>query len=434
MKGTITMSSKEAERIPVLDRLMNKAIKQKQAAQLLHLSVRQIRRLVKKYKREGTVGLTHILRGKESNRRIEESVINKAIELIRTKYADFGPTLAHEKLVENHQITFSRETLRQAMIGEELWRGKQRKMVVLHQLRERRDSLGELVQADGSPHDWFEGRSPYCTLLVFIDDATSKLLWLEFRESESTSSYFLAMKHYLLKNGKPVILYVDKHGVFRVNTTKAQTAGTEDTNGITQFGRAMRELSIEVIFANSAEAKGRVEKANQTLQDRLVKEMRLRGINTIEEANRYLPEFMEMFNRKFAVIPKSPVNLHRLLLPAEKLENILCQKYMRILSKQLTLSYGNKIYQIQTERPTYAMRYAPVVVKEEIEGNISIFYKEQPLAYTIFYKQPKTEIADSKQLNMIVDRIVQKTSTAVTATKSPWIPPKDHPWRQYQFS
>lgn len=434
MKGTITMSSKEAERIPVLDRLMKKEIRQKQAAQLLHLSVRQIRRLVKKYKREGTVGLTHILRGKESNRRIEESVINKAITVIREKYSDFGPTLAHEKLVENHNITFSRETLRQAMIKEELWKRKQRKIVVLHQLRERREALGELVQADGSPHDWFEGRSLYCTLLVFIDDATGKLLWLEFAESESTTSYFLAMRHYLEKNGKPLILYVDKHGVFRVNTTKAKTAGTEDSNGVTQFGRAMRELSIEVIFANSAEAKGRVEKANQTLQDRLVKEMRLRGINTIEEANRYLSEFMELFNRKFAVIPKSPVNLHRTLQPAEKLENILCQKYMRILSKQLTLSYGNKIYQIQTERPTYAMRYALVVVKEDIEGNISIFYKEQSLTYTIFHEQPKTEIADSKQLNTIVDRIAQRTSITSIVTKSPWIPPKDHPWRQYQFS
>lgn len=428
------MSTIEAERIPILDRLMKKEIKQRQAAKLLHLSVRQIRRLVKKYKREGAVSLIHTLRGKESNRRIEESIINKAITIIREKYSDFGPTLAYEKLVENHNITFSRETLRQAMIENELWKGKQRKIVVLHQLRERRDSLGELVQADGSPHDWFEGRSPYCTLLVFIDDASGKLLWLEFAESESTTSYFLAMKHYLLKNGKPLILYVDKHGVFRVNTTKAGTAGTEDTNGITQFGRAMRELSIEVIFANSAEAKGRVEKANQTLQDRLVKEMRLKGVNTVEEANRYLPEFMEMFNRKFAVVPKSPVNMHRPLLPAEKLENILCQKHIRILSKQLTLSYGNKVYQIQTERPTYAMRYAQVVIQEDTEGNISIFYKEQLLAYTIFHKQPKTEIVDAKQLNTMVDRITQRTSITSTVIKTPWIPPKDHPWRQYQFS
>lgn len=434
MRELMIMSTMETERIPILDRLMKKEIRQRQAAKLLRLSVRQIRRLVKKYKHEGAVGLVHTLRGKESNRRIEKSVINKAIEVIREKYSDFGPTLAHEKLVENHNITFSRETLRQAMIKEEIWKRKQRRMVILHQLRERREALGELVQVDGSPHDWFEGRSPCCTLLVFIDDATGKLLRLEFAESESTASYLLAVKHYLKKNGKPLVFYVDKHGVFRVNTTKAGTAGTEDANGVTQFGRAMRELSIEVIFANSAEAKGRVERVNQTLQDRLVKELRLKGISTIEEANIYLPEFMEMFNRKFAVVPKSPVNMHRPLLSTEKLENILCQKYTRILSRQLTLSYGNKIYQIQTNRPTYAMRYAPVVVKEDVEGNIAIFYKNQPLAYTIFHKQPKTEIADSKQLNIIVDRIAQRTGIINTVAETPWIPPKDHPWRQYQFS
>jgi len=433
MKGLVTMSAKEVERINVFDRLMKKEIKQKHASKLLHISTRQIRSLTKRYKREGAWGIMHKLRGTSGNRKIEKAVIDNAIEIIRKTYSDFGPTLAHEKLTELHGITFSRETLRQAMINEGLWKRKQRKIVALHQLRERREALGELVQADGSPHDWFEGRSPYCTLLVFIDDATGKLLWLEFAVSESTASYFLAMKHYIQKNGKPLILYIDKHGVFRINTTKAGTAGVEDGNGLTQFGRAMKELSIDVIFANSAEAKGRVEKVNQTLQDRLVKEMRLKGINTIEEANRYLPEFMEMFNRKFAVIPKSPVNLHRPLLPTEKLENILCQKYIRILSKQLTLSYGNKIYQIQTERPTYAMRYAPVVIQEDTEGNISIFYKEQQLNYTIFQKQPKTDIADSKQLNIIADRIVQKISTAVVVTRSQWIPAKDHPWRQWQI-
>jgi len=433
MKGILTMSSKEVERIPVLDRLMRKEIKQNQAAELLRLSVRQVRRLVKRHRRKGVGGLVHALRGKTGNRKIEESVINKAIEVIREKYADFGPTLAHEKLVENHQVTISRETLRQAMIKEELWKRKQRKIVILHQLRERRNSLGELVQVDGSPHDWFERRGLYCSLLVFIDDATGKLLWLEFADSESTVSYFLAMRHYLKKNGKPLVLYVDKHGVFRVNTTKAGTAGTEDTNGVTQFGRAMRELKIEVIFANSAEAKGRVERVNQTLQDRLIKELRLRGINTIEAANIYLPEFIEVFNQKFAVIPKSPTDMHRPLASHENLDDILCQKHKRILSRQLTLSYSNRIYQIQTSRPTYAMRHASVMVKEDNEGNIAILYKDQPLAYTIFQQRPRAEIVDSKQLNLVVDRIAQKTGIAVAVTKTPWIPPKDHPWRHYQF-
>ena len=428
------MSSKEAERIPVLDRLMKKGIKQKQAAKLLRLSTRQVRRLVKKYRCEGAIGLVHTLRGKTGNRKIDESVIDKAVEIIRERYSDFGPTLAHEKLVENHQAAFSKETLRQAMIKENLWKRKKRKVVVLRQLRERRDCLGELVQVDGSPHHWFEGRGRYCSLLVFIDDATGKLLWLEFADSESTVSYFSATGHYLKEKGKPLALYVDKHGVFRVNTTKAGAAGTEDANGITQFGRAMRELKIEVIFANSAEAKGRVERVNQTLQDRLVKELRLRGINTIKAANLYLPEFMEVFNQKFAVVPKSPTDMHRLIASGENLDDILCQKHKRILSKQLTFSYGSRIYQIQTNRPTYAMRHAPVMIKEDNKGNITVLYKDQSLAHTIFQQQPKTETVDSKQLNIVVDRIAQRTQrTTLAVAKTHWIPPKDHPWRRYRF-
>lgn len=433
MKGTVTMSTKEVERIDVFERLMRKEIKQKHAGKLLHISTRQIRTLLKRYRREGAAGIMHKLRGITGNRKIDELVIKEAIDKVRKLYPDFSPTLAHEKLIELHGFTFCRETLRQAMIREGLWLPKKKKKIHLHQLRKRRDCLGELVQADGSPHDWFEGRSPYCTLLVFVDDATGKLLWLEFAVSESTASYFLAMEHYLKRNGKPLAIYVDKHGVFRVNTTKAGTASVEDSNGLTQFGRAMRELNIEIIYANSAEAKGRVEKINQTLQNRLVKEMRLRGTNTMEEANRYLPEFMELYNRKFAVVPYSPVNMHRQLSPADNLNDILCHKYTRILSKQLTLSYGNKIYQIQTERPTYAMRYAPVNVKEDNRGNITIYYKQQKLDYTVFQRQPKSEIVDSKQLNLAVDAIIKGCNIPVKAIRATWVPPVDHPWRQWQI-
>jgi len=433
MKGTVTMSAKEVGRIDVFERLMRKEIKQKHAGKLLHISTRQIRTLLKRYKREGAAGIIHKLRGTIGNRRIDELIIKGATDKVRNLYPDFSPTLAHEKLTEIHGFKFCRETLRQAMITEGLWLPKKKKKLNLHQLRKRRDCLGELVQADGSPHDWFEGRNPYCTLLVFIDDATGKLLWLEFAPSESTASYFLAMSHYLKRNGKPLALYVDRHGVFRVNTTKAGTAGTGDSNGLTQFGRAMNELSIEIIYANSAEAKGRVEKANETLQDRLVKEMRLKRINTMEEGNRYLPEFMDIYNRKFAVTPTSPVNMHRQLLPAENLDNILCHKYIRILSKQLSLSYGNIIYQIQTERPTYAMRYAPVTVIEDMEGNITIYYKQQKLEYAVFHRQPKSEIADSKQLNLAIDALVRGCNVPAKVVKVPWIPPVDHPWRQWQI-
>lgn len=434
MKGIISMSEHEVDRVGVMQRLAAKEIKQRHAAKLLKRSVRQVKRLLKAYRAQGVAALAHKGRGRTGNRALPQKEKDRMLYSIKTNYADFGPTLACEKLAEIHGIYRSDETVRKLMIAAGLWIAKERKIVRLHQLRERRDCLGELVQADGSPHDWFEGRSPSCTLLVFIDDATGKLLHLEFVESESTGAYFLAVQHYLEKHGRPLVFYVDKHGVFRVNTTKGKTADTSDSNGLTQFGRAMMELEIGCIFAESAEAKGRVERVNQTLQDRLVKEMRLRGICTMEQGNDSVGEFMELFNRKFAVVPKSPVNLHRPLLPTHNLTEILCEKHTRILSKQLTISYENKIYQIQTERPTYAMRYAPVTVQKDTNGTTRIVYKGQSLAYTIIKEQPKAEIVDSKHLNAAVDRLSARIGIPIMLTKIPWVPSKDHPWRQFRIS
>lgn len=422
MKGIISMSVKEVDRIAILERLKKKEIKQHHAAKLVGVSVRQIRRLVRTYKQHGAAGLVHKLRGMKGNRTILQEEKDRMKTLIQRHYPDFGPTLAWEKLTELHQVTCSDETIRQIMIAGGLWKGKKRRIITLHQLRERRDCLGELVQADGSPHDWFEERYLKCTLLVFIDDATGKLLHLEFVKSESTAAYFSAVRHYLEKHGRPLVFYVDKHGIFRVNTTKGKSADTSDSNGLTQFGRAIEELSIGFIFAESAEAKGRVERVNQTLQDRLVKEMRLRGICTMEQGNVYAMEFIEIFNRKFAVVPKSPVNMHRPLLPTQNLDEILCLKYTRILSRQLTISYGSRIYQIKTERPAYAMRNAPVTVREDAQGNVSIIYKEQSLAYTVLKEQPKATIVDSKQLNDAVDRISRQLGIGITFTETALIP------------
>ena len=426
MKGIISMSIKEISRIAVLNKLMKKELKQKHAANMLNLSIRQVRRLAKRYKRVGVAGIPHQSRGRIGNRRIDETKLNQITEIIRTKYHDFGPTLAHEKLTENHGIHISRETLRKAMIAASLWRQKERKYVDLHPLRERRSCEGELVQLDGSPHDWFEGRAPACSLLVFIDDATGKLKHLKFAVSESTAAYFMATKEYLLLHGKPLIFYLDKHGVFRVNTTKGGTADTADSNGLTQFGRAMHELAIELIYAETAEAKGRVERVNQTLQDRLVKEMRLKGITTMAQANAYLPEFIELFNRKFAVVPKDTANVHRSLAETEKLDEILCEKHTRILSKQLAISYKNRQYQIKTKRPTYAMRYAPVEIREMVGGLITITYQRKQLDYVTIHQQPRAEIVDSKQLNLRVDQILTNSSKAHK-------PAATHPWRNPVF-
>lgn len=424
MKKIITMSTKEANRIAVLEKLKNKELKQKRAARLLGISVRQVRRLLGRYRRGGATALTHQLRGLPGNKQADPETLDAATALVKEHYHDFSVTLAHEKLVDSHAFPYSRETLRAALIRAGLWHSKRQSSPVIHELRERRASEGELIQADGSPHAWFEDRGPTCTLLVYIDDATGKLLHLEFVASETTNAYFGATKRYLTQQGKPLALYVDRHGVFRVNTTKALSARVEDSNGLTQFGRAMEELNIELIHANSPQAKGRVEKVNQTLQDRLVKELRLQGISTMEEANQFLPTFMVAFNRKFAVVPKSPVNLHRPLTPQDHVEEILVQKYTRRLSKQLTLSYGNTIYQIMTDRPTYAMRHAVVTVREDARGVVTLWYKNSQLPYVVVTKQPKSEILDTKQVTVILDRIVQ-------ATHRVWAKPGiNHPWRQ----
>lgn len=427
MKKTITMSIKEANRISILTKLSLKEIKQVRASQALGVSIRQVRRLLKKFRKGGARGIIHGLRGSQSNNRVDQKIMETAINVIKDRYPDFSVTLAHEKLVENHSFPYSRETLRAMMVATGLWKPKRQPVMVVHQMRERRGSVGELVQIDGSPHAWFEDRGEYCNLLVYIDDATSKLLWLEFVKSETVNAYFLATKHYLQKHGKPLAFYSDKHGVFRVNTTKKSTASVDDSNGLTQFGRAMRELSIETIFANSPQAKGRVERVNQTLQDRLVKELRLRKLDTMTEANRYLPEFTEGFNRRFAVVPKSSLDLHRPLLPTDLLENILVQKQTRVLSKQLTISYQDKIYQVdvtssRTNRPSYVLRHAKVEVREDSSGSITVNYKGRFLKCLVIAKLPKVSIVESKHLNQIMDVIKVRGITK---------PPANHPWRQY---
>ena len=220
--------------------------------------------------------------------------------IIRECYADFGPTLAGEKLAELHGISLARETLRQWMMADGLWTDRRHRMRPVHQPRHRRECVGELVQIDGSQHWWFEDRGPQCTLLVFIDDATSRLMHLRFVGAESTFDYFEATRAYLERYGKPVAFYTDKHAVFRVN--KKDAAGGD---GMTQFGRALHALNIDIICANSTQAKGRVERANGTLQDRLVKEMRLRGIDTLAAGNALLPAFMADYNRRFAKPPST---------------------------------------------------------------------------------------------------------------------------------
>ena len=288
------------------------------------------------------------------------------------------------------------------------------KKVTVHQLRERRACFGELIQIDGSPHDWFEGRAEACVLLVFIDDATGKLVQLLFVTSESFFSYCQAAEGYFKQYGKPVAFYSDKNSIFRVNQP---SAGFHED--LTQFGRAMQELEIQIICANTPQAKGRVERVIQTLQDRLPKEMRLRDIHSWEAGNAYLPEFLQEFNLRFGEEPRSSVDAHRPLTPQEDLARILTWQETRTLSKNLTLQFQKIVYQIQTERPSYALRNAQVTVCVNAQENITILYNAKPLPFTIYNQQAKqAEVVSAKQL----DHALQEKSL-------PHKPAPDHPWR-----
>jgi len=269
------------------------------------------------------------------------------------------------------------------------------------------------VQIDGSPHAWFEERGEKCNLLVFIDDATGRLMELYFTPGETTFGYFAATEGYLARFGKPVAFYSDKNSIFKVNIKNALTG-----SGMTQFGRAMKELGIEIICANTPQAKGRVERAIQILQDRLVKEMRLLGISSIEAANEYAPEFMTDYNARFAVDPRSSNDAHRPLGSKDDLERVFTLQEQRNLSKNLTLQYKNVIYQIQTSRPSYAMRNALVTVCEDDQCTIDILYKSHSLEYSVYQKQQhQAEVVSSKA----IDEKLKKS----------YKPGKDHPWRKY---
>lgn len=413
MDELLTMSNKEITRLEAMQRIKDKRLTQKEAAGMLGVSLRQVKRLYSAYRKRGAKGLVSQRRGKPSNNRLDAGIVQQALDLIKKKYADFGPTLAHEKLTEVNKLQLSRERVRKLMIEEGMWKPKRAKKEATHQMRERRACRGELVQIDGSDHAWFEDRGAKCTLLVCIDDATGELLELCFVPEETTFGYFETSRRYFERCGKPVAFYSDKHGIFRVN----QESKSGLSSGLTQFGRAMEELGIQIICANSPQAKGRVERANQTLQDRLVKELRLRGICDMQAGNAYLPEFCEDFNRRFAVAPRSSHDAHRPLLKNDNLDLILTHRKTGILSKNLTVQANKVIYQIQTDRPGYALRNAQVTICENAQGEVTILYNHKPLAFTIFHKPIRqAEVVDTKTL----DRQI----------RTPTPPAPDHPWRR----
>ena len=390
------MSDRELGRFEVLRDLDQRRLTTPAAAQLLGLERRQVFRLLKAYRAEGAAGLISKRRGGSSNRRKPEELRTKVLAIIRKRYWDFGPTLAAEKLREGHDITLGRETLRLWMIEARIWADRKQRRQQVHQPRHRRECIGELVQVDGCEHWWFEDRGPQCTLLVFVDDATSRLMHLQFVESELTFAYFQAARAYLEAWGKPVAFYSDKHGVFRVNHP-----GALGGDGMTQFGRALHALNIDIICANSSPAKGRVERAHKTLQDRLVKELRLAGASGLAEGNALLPAFTADYNMRFAKAPSNSKDLHRRLRAADDLDDAFTWKEERTLSRALTLQYDKVLFILEPSEQAKAAIGKRVTVVDYPDGRLAILYKGFQLAYRVFDKIQQVDqaaIIENKRL------------------------------------
>ena len=410
----ITMSQQELGRLRVLQQLVQGALNRREAAAILSISSRQLRRIERRYEAQGEVGLVHRLRGQASNRRLDPARVLAAQQLVARHYADFGPTLAAEALAERHGIVLSVESVRTLMREAGLWRARRKRLRPIHPMRERRPRRGELIQIDGSPHDWFEGRGPRCTLLVFIDDATSELMALRFVASETTTDYLLALREHILAHGLPMCLYSDRHSIFR-------TANTEDSQP-TQFARALERLGIEGLQASSPQAKGRVERANQTLQDRLVKAMRLAGIDDMQAANAWLPGYIAVHNRRFAVAPAEREDAHVAYLgSAGELDLALAYRHERKLSKTLSCQFRQQILQIAA--PGHQRRLAGQAVQliEHLDGTLQVLHAGQPLSFEAVHRRDYVKPAvDTKALNGVVRKVIAQR----------YRPSASHPWRQ----
>lgn len=415
--GLLLMNHKELERINVLEQVTEGRVSQVMASKKLGVSSRHISRMLVEYKRHGAGALISKRRGAKSNNAFGPAFKDTVMGIVKAQYHDFGPTLASEKLLERDGFKVSKETVRCWMIEAGLHTQSPRKQKRVYQQRQRRLRLGELVQIDGSFHDWFEGRAEACCLIVFIDDATSRIMALHFAPRETTNAYTATARGYFSRHGRPLAFYSDKHSIFRINTPEVTSS-----TGKTQFGRAMEELGIELICAHSPQAKGRVERANGTLQDRLIKELRLANICSMDQANAFLPLFIEKYNKKFAIAPALAENAHRQDMPDKDLLNLIfSHQEERTLSKNLELSYQNKIYQIQSDTQSYAMKKSVVQVCEHACGKIVILYKGHSLDFKIFDKNNRpTVIVDTKDINPTLNAIVRKTK-----------PKNDHPWKKY---
>lgn len=417
----LTMSNREIDKLKVIQNTIDGRLTWPQAADILSLSERQVGRLCARVREEGNGGVIHGLKGLPSNNKLPEAVIEEAIDLVKMHYSDFGPTLANEHLFDDHDILVSTNTLRKAMIMAELYKPKTHKPKH-RDWRERRSCVGMLVQLDGSEHDWFEGRGPKCALLVFIDDATSRILYARFITVEDTVNLMRCTKDYLKINGRPVAIYVDKDSIYKINRQASIDEELRDAMPLSQFTRAMGELGVEMIFANSPQAKGRVERGFRTHQDRLVKEMRLAGISDMAAANKFLETvYIAKHNGKFAVAPASRLNAHRPLLRTHRLDEILCVKLNRTLANDYTLRFNNKYFQVTKDQDIRIRPRNIVTIEERLDGSMHLKFRAVYLRYKNINKPPYSGYYATHRSDL--NRVGSSTGTC--------IPGKDHPWRRF---
>ena len=404
-RDIIAMTQEELKRLHVIRKALDKDITQLEAAEIIGIGLRQAQRIARVVRIEGDKGVIHKSRGQSSNRALPNKVKDKALRLYKEKYHDFGPTLGSEKLFEIDKIKINDETLRLWLLQAGIPYKKRRKRPHRH-WRERKHSFGEMIQMDGSHHDWFEARGPECVLMGYIDDATGKP-FARFYPYEGTLPAMDSFKRYIARFGLPVSIYLDKHPTYK--STKRQTVEDELNNiePLSQFSRAVNELGINVIYADSPQAKGRIERLFNTFQNRLIKEMRLKSIKTITEANKFWEHYLPIYARRFAVIPANDTDLHRPVSRNTDLDAVFCVKTIRVLRNDFTIVHNGKLYQVQDN-----INAEKVTVEERANGSIHINYRNMGLKFTEITARPKKQQKEAK---------------------GPYIPPNDHSWRRFRL-
>lgn len=419
-----SLNPDEQYKFKVLTQATGGKLTNNQASKLLHISVRQLQRLKKEVLEKGVLAVVHKLKGRLGNHSIEKSVRVNVLTIIKQSYSDFKPSFASEKLKEQHGLIINPETLRLWMIEEGLWKVHQQRKVNYHAWRQRKDYFGELEQFDGSYHLWFEGRltdeygnpQEVC-LLAAIDDATGKITHAKFDLNEGVTAVFNFWMDYVLILGKPLGIYLDKFSTYKINHKSA----VDNLLLMTQFQKAMKLLGVAVINANSPEAKGRVERLFGTLQDRLIKELRLNNISSIAEANLFLKEFIPKFNSRFSVIPALDGDVHRQLTQGEKrsLKSIFSIKSQRRVNFDFTIQFKNHFYQLEEVQPVTIRPKEKVLVEEYLNGSIHFKFRGKYLKTFILPERPKK---------------ISRQPVILTSHPLNWKPPPDHPWRQFKFS